>query len=579
MSATTAWTTPGASAQRLSLAHLATFTRFTVRRNWLRLVVWILIIVGMLAFIFDYYKTLFVDPKALQGFIDTVHSPSLLAMVGIISNPESIAGATWCKYWMFGSLMLSIGILFLMTRNLRGDEDQGRAELMRSTPLGIHSRLGASVIVMSALSVLIGVLSALVLSSFFTDASTVGALASVSTVAQASQGAWVFGMSFAAMGLLGVGVGALVNELCPSSGSANGIGIGIFAVFYLIRMIGDLNSSALGWVSPMGWAQKMDPWGANRWWPLLAVVVLAVVLVVVAWVIQSRRDLGDSVVMRGHVPTPPAAEPTPGTYAATAPKAAASTSRAASASPILTTVWGMGIRLQRGAFLGWGIGLIIFPLVLGTVIKSIRDLLTDTQIGTLATTVDGVLGELFIPLLALAVGVFAAQSATTLRTDEAHGVLESQLATGVGRVSWALQRLAVTLVGTIVMLLLCGVCLGASYGSYANDMSKLPVILGSFLVYIPACCVLASIFVLGFGWWPRFAVTVTWIVVGALWVFLIIGIALKIPQWVLDIMPFNATPAVPAVPMTWTPLIVLTLVAAVFTVAGLIGFRRRNVPM
>ena len=532
------------SAQRHSLASLGTFIGFTLRRNWVRMGVWVLIIVGMLAFIIDYYKDLFTDEAQLQGFVDTVHSPGLLAMVGIISNPVSIGGAVWCKYWMFGSLMLGIGVLFLMTRNLRADEDEGRAELMRAYPLGIHVRLTSSVICMSLLCVVVGVLSGLVTMSM-----------GVTDAGDAVTGSWIVGLSIGAVGLLGVGIGAVVNEVCPSSGAANGAGIAVFGVFYIIRMVGDLRSNWLVWASPIGWGQKMDPWGANRWWLLIPLVGLSVVLVVVAWLMGSRRDLGASLARQS--------------------------SGKANASWHLKKVWGMGLRLQRGSLIGWGIGMVVFSLLLGSILNSVQDLFSSMDIAGLGgpgASLDELLGQMLVPLLCLAIGVFAAQSATSMRTDETRGVLESQLAGSVGRVSWVLQRLAVTVVAVVVLLAVSGLCLGLSYGVVVSDMSKVPILLGAFLAYLPACLLLASIFVLGFGWWPRLSVTVTWIIVGALWAVMIVGVALRLPQWLMNILPYNVTPQIPSEPMDWVPVILLTLIAVLLTVVGLFGFRRRNIP-
>ncbi|MDR0284704.1 MAG: hypothetical protein LBI33_07420 [Propionibacteriaceae bacterium] len=544
---------PGVGQQREDLAHLKAFTVFTLRRNWVRFLVWTLIIVGMLGFIASYYQQMFTDPKELQLFIDTVHSPAMLAMVGIISNPTSIAGAVWCKFWMFGSLMFAIGVMFLMTRNLRADEDQGRAELVRSYPLGIHSRLAAAVINMTVLSVVVGVLSGAVLASMnLTDA------------ADAAQGAFVLGLSITGMGLLGVGVGALVNELSPSSGAANGTGAAIFAVFYLLRMVGDMNTTwtldappagwglGLTWVSPIGWGQLMDPWGANRWYPLVFILALTVILVGVAWLVQARRDLGASLA-RARVGK-------------------------ADASALTTTVWGLGLRLQRSSLIGWFIGVIVFGGALGSVIGNMADLLKNLPIADTMNGLDSVMGVLFVPMLALVVGVFAAQSATMMRSDEAHGVLESQLGTSVGRVSWALQRLAVTVGAVIVMLLVVGLIMGSSYDALVPGEGKLAAVVGAYFVYLPSVLLLAAIFMLGFGWWPRYAVAVTWIVVGALWAFMIIGLALKIPEAVLNLMPFNVMAHVPAEPMDWVPFAVMSVITIGLTVVGLIGFRRRNIP-
>ena len=567
--------TPGVGTQNDTLANMGTYLMFTLKRNWVRFVVWFVLVVGMLAFIATYYQGLFAGDagaKELQTFVQTVNSPALLSMVGLITHPVSIAGATWCKAFMMSALMLGIGIVFLMTRNLRADEDQGRAELVRAYPLGIHSRLAASVILMSALSIVIGVFTALVMSSL-----NLCELNGQAMCANPGPSAWVFGLSLTGAGLVGVGIGALTNELAPSSGSANGMGTGLFGLFYLMRIIGDVQTTWtpgvsadgfqtmtpsgwgqwLTWVSPIGWSQKMDPWGANLVWPLLLSVAFTAVLVALAWALQSRRDLGDSI----------------------APERTGK----ANASRTLTTVWGLGARLQRGSLIGWFIGVFVFAAVFGSVTTAMHDLLTSANLAGidnlhLTTNLLSVVANLFMPLLALVVSIFAAQSATMMRSDESRGVLESQLGTSVGRTSWVLQRLAVTFVAVLILLFICGLALGSTFDSLVPDANQMWPIIGSFYAYVPACMIVAGIFVLGFGWWPRFSVAVTWIVIGALWVIMIVGLAVPIPKAVLDAMPFNATPKVPYDAMNWPPVLWLTLVTVVFIVLGLVGFRRRNVP-
>jgi ABC-2 type transport system permease protein len=58
---------------------------------------------------------------------------------------------------------------------------------------------------------------------------------------------------------------------------------------------------------------------------------------------------------------------------------------------------------------------------------------------------------------------------------------------------------------------------------------------------------------------------------------MIIGDALHLPDWVLDVLPFTATPGLPAEPMTWTPLVVMTAVAVALAGAGLHRFTRRDI--
>ena len=80
-----------------------------------------------------------------------------------------------------------------------------------------------------------------------------------------------------------------------------------------------------------------------------------------------------------------------------------------------------------------------------------------------------------------------------------------------------------------------------------------------------------------FGWLPRAAVAGPWAVLGAMWVVVVAGDALHLPSWLLDALPFSATPYQPAEPFAWSPILLLTLVAAVLFVAGVGRFRRRDV--
>ena len=102
-------------------------------------------------------------------------------------------------------------------------------------------------------------------------------------------------------------------------------------------------------------------------------------------------------------------------------------------------------------------------------------------------------------------------------------------------------------------------------------------IAGAALAYWPAIMELTGLAVLLFAYAPRLAIPVTWGVVAALWIVMLIGDALHLPGWVLHVLPFSATPNLPAEPMRWTPLIIMTAVAAALAWAGLDRFTRRDV--
>jgi len=49
------------------------------------------------------------------------------------------------------------------------------------------------------------------------------------------------------------------------------------------------------------------------------------------------------------------------------------------------------------------------------------------------------------------------------------------------------------------------------------------------------------------------------------------------PQWVADLSPYHHTPAVPVDPVTLGSPTLVLLAAALLTVLGVLGFRRRDV--
>ena len=67
---------------------------------------------------------------------------------------------------------------------------------------------------------------------------------------------------------------------------------------------------------------------------------------------------------------------------------------------------------------------------------------------------------------------------------------------------------------------------------------------------------------------------------GALGAFIgveLIGETLQVSQSILNISPFNHVPKVLASGVSLMPLVSLTLLALVLTIAGLVGFQRRSV--
>jgi len=547
MTATTHPATQGAeSAARPpatdTLAGTGTMIRLVLRRNRVRLAVWWVVLVGLFAYVTAYYKDILATQAALDDFAAVSNVPSIKALTGLAAAPNTLGGAVWTKIWMTCALSLAFGVLFLVTRNGRADEEVGRTELLRSRMLGLHAYSTASWLINAVLCVAVGAGVALVSAAGGLDPAGTGITGSL-----------IVGTSITGVGLVGVAVGAVAGQVTSTSRAANALGSIILGAFYVLRMVGDLGDGRLTWASPVGWGQQMQPWGANRWWPFLLLILLTAALLALAARLEARRDFGAGLFpeRRGR-PWAPARYATP---------------------------LGLALRLQRGPIIGWTATIILTALLFGSVVKAMTDLMTDAG-GTAADLLRGTgvnaLLSLLVAMIAMITTVFAIQSAVSLRTDEASGIIEPQLVGAMSRTHWATRRLLIPVVGAALLLLLGGAGMGAGYGSNIGDPSQTGRLALSALTYWPAVMVFVGIAVALFGWLPRLAIPLTWAVLAAMWFIVLIGDALHLPSWLLNLLPFSATPYVPYQELTWPPLVIMILVAVAFVWAGLSRFKHRD---
>jgi len=533
----------GARQQADGLAGLGAVVRLVVRRNRVRLAVWFVVLVGMFSYIASYYKTLFPTQQSLNDFAAVSNTPGIKAMTGLSAAANTLGGAVWTKGWMTIALSLALGAAFLITRNGRADEEAGRTELLRSRMLGLHAYATAAWVVNGLLCVAVGAGIALASASNGLDPKDTGIAGSL-----------IFGASIAGVGLVGLGVGAVAGQVASTSRGANALASAVVIGFYVLRTIGDLGNGVVSWASPIGWGQQMQPYAGNRWWPLALLLALTAALLAVAALIEARRDHGSGLLAERSGP-------------ADAPRRLA--------SPL-----GLGLRLQRGPIIGWAIAVVLAALLFGSIVDSMNTFLADAS-GAMSNLTRGLGVNALLALLAGMVGlitaVFATQSAVSLRTDEATGIVETQLAGALSRTRWALERLLIPAVGSVILLLLGGGLLGAVYGSISGDSSQAVTMAGAALAYWPAVMLLVGIAVALFGWLPSVAIPVTWGAMAAMWFATMLGDVLGLPTWLLNALPFSAVPYMPLEGMSWTPVIIMTALAALLIWTGVDRFARRDI--
>jgi ABC-2 type transport system permease protein len=355
-------------------------------------------------------------------------------------------------------------------------------------------------------------------------------------------------------------------QLTSSARSARAIAIIVLAAAFVLRVAGDtsdLGSGAvswLSWLSPIGWVQHIFPYDTVNAWPAVLTGLFAVVATGLGVVLLGRRDFG-----AGLLPGRPGP---------------------ATAAPGLRSPLALAWRLHRGLLAGWVLGFAVLGLVFGGVGDSVVDLVGDSaglkNIFARVGGADAVLDSYFASTAGI-VGVIAAgyavQAALRMRDEESAGHGEVLLGTAVSRLGWAGSHLVFSLLGPALALAAEGLVAGLTYGLIAGDVAgQLPGILAAPLAQLPAVWVLAAVAVLLFGVLPRFA-QLAWGALAVCLLLLLVGTTLRFDQWVLDVSPFTHVPHLPGGDLSWTPVVVLTAVAALIGAAGLLGLRRRDIPV
>lgn len=531
-------TTPPSAVQ---LAGWREVVRLVLRRDRVRLPVWLLSISGLVWFqavgIVELYGD---DPEALARAGELLASnAAFVAMAGPPRALDTVGGRTAFEIAVFAMVLAGLMNLFLVTRHLRAEEESGRAELVRSAMVGRHAAIVAVLLVALAADVVLAVLSAALLIR----------------TGLPSAGSWALGAAIGGAGLVFGGIAAVTSQVTVSTRAASGLAGASIGAAFLLRAVGDVGSGALSWLSPVGWGQALRPYAGERWWPLALVVGAAVGLALAAFAIGNHRDFGAGLL---------ADRPGPGR-----------------AAPRLLSPLGLAVRLHRPVVLAWAAGTFLFGVAYGSLGSDVEELLADNELmRQIAAQGGGDVVDSFLATtvltLALIVGGYAVQGTLRTRGEEQGGRLEPLLATAVSRWRWARSHVLVAAASSVLVLLVTGLGVGLAFGLSTGDLGEAPRIVGAQLAYVPALLVVVGATFALQGALPRlaaasWALLATWLVAGML------GEALRLPAWLLAASPFDAVPDLPAAPLRWAPLLVLTAIAAVLVALGALGFQRRDV--
>lgn len=524
-----------------------TLIRFVLRRDRLRLPIWLASFIAISVIVALAFAGLYQTNAERLTIAETMQNPAVIAMLGpgygygLENYP--IGAITAHEMLLMTAIVVGLMNILLVIRHTRTDEEDGRIEMVRSLPVGRLSNLLSVLIVLTGANMLLALLLGVSL--------TILGIEGMGLV-----GSLVYGSALGASGLIFAGVAAVCAQLSSNARTALGLSFTVLLMAYIIRAIGDLKSETLSWFSPLNWILRTEVYVNNYWWPILLTVSAALLLMGLALYLNSIRDLGSGFIV--------------------------SRSGKGEASKALLSSFGLVFRLQRAGLIVWGMGLLAVGVIYGSLFGEIETYFEEIDLmQQMIILVEGFsLTEQFIPLLMSIIAILSTIPVLTsilkMKTEEKNDRLEHIISRAVSRNRLMGSYLAMSILTGFIMLTLSSIGLGVMGNIVMEENLSLGIYYGSAMIYFPAILMMIGIAVMLFGWIPKWTGLV-WLYLALAFFIVYMGSLFQFADWVEKLTPYGYIAKFPIENMDYPSAAIMVLLAAVLIVIGMIGFNRRDI--
>jgi ABC-2 type transport system permease protein len=510
----------------------------------LKIAPWVVLITALSVSSVLAYGWVFPDQASRAELAATIGAnPALALIFGPARDLSTADGFNAWRAGQLGAFFAGLMAILIVIRNSRAQEDSGQAELLASAAMGRQTRLAVAVAMAVVASLALGVVATVATTLFgggFADSAALAA-------------------SWAASGCMFGAAAAVAAQLGSDARSATFMSVGFLGACSIAR--GFIDSSGSGewalWLTPFGWLEQVRPAAGNRVWPLLVALAFTLISVGLAFALHARRDYGMGLI-------PPRPGPARGAAA-------------------LTNPWGLALRLNRGALLGWLAAFAVLGVVFGVLATSIGEVFTENPaiaaaLGAGEVTQAQLLFTFVVTILSL-VGIIAAVFGVGIvmraYAEEADWRTDPLLAGSLTRARQLAGSAALAMAAVALAMLLAGALIGLVAAAREPVIAASDV-LRQAVVTIPAVWVLVALAIAAYGARPA-ARLMGWLAIVATFALTILGPVFNLWDWVLGISPMWHVPAVNAPRPDWTGLAWLALVATLLITLGFAGYRRRDI--
>lgn len=491
------------------------------------------------------------DEKSRAAFAATMESaPALGILYGETNNLDSAAGYMVYRTVPVMALIVSIWAAMTITKLLRGQEEDGRWEVITAgstTPRSASMLLGLGFVASLVIAFVIATIMITAAGSF----PELGASLSTSLLIT---------LAIFAPGLLFAGLGMLTSQLAITRRRAMLYVIAPLALLFGLRSLANTVPD-LYWLknlTPFGWSDMISPvFNPQAGW-LLAFLLATPVFTFLGIYLVGRRDLGAGFI----------AEPT----------------ESKSRFYLLNTALGLAFRQNSGLFLGWGIAALAMSLLIASIMGVAAEAVADSpSLGTFIGQLGGSMTDMKIAFLGaglvfvvITLLIMATACMASVRKDEAKNYLDNLLTQPVRRSSWLTGRLVQILFAFMGISIIC------VFATWAvAELQNISLELWNMLL-VGIALTGTVIFLLGFGAllygiFPRLAVIGMYAVIA--WSFLIdiLGSVIELSDVLAKSSLLHYISLSPTETPDWGTFATLALLGAGMAAIGIVAFTKRDI--
>lgn len=519
--------------------------RFQLRQDWLKLMLWIAGI-SLFSIAVGYsLPGLFPTSAERQAIAETMRNPAMIAIIGPSGALDhySIGAMFSHEMLLFTALAVAVMNIMLVTGHTRGDEEEGRLEMLRSMPVGKLAVLSATFMEMLLANGLLALIHGIGLGALGLESMSVA-------------GSMLYGVSLGVVGIAFAASSALFAQLAASSRGAISLSLAFLGANYMLRAVTDVSAPEFSWLSPLAWGYLTEPYVKNSWLPALIGLLYCGGILSAAFRLNHLRDLGAGFLpQRGG---------------------------RAHAKPSLLSPHGLALRLLKATLISWIIALFVIGITYGSVFGDLDSFFEGNESLELMLPKDSTytLTEQFMSVLMVILAVAGTIPVLTaifqLRGEEKKGRMDAIYAAAVSRKRMYFTYIAIGAGIGIVSMFASALGLYLAQAAVMETPIDLGTILLAALAYVPALLFMLSIGSLLVSALPR------WTGIG--WLYLVycfivdyMGGLLQLPEWMKKLTVFNHVPKLPVESLHWGPPLITAVLAAGICLAGAAFYRRRDI--